>query len=71
MNNMIVNYNNAYNINTVQHVENNTIMSTRSQAQNIPFFYKIVGEQNKKNSNKKRKKNTSDKKNRVRLQKMT
>ena len=59
---MVINYNNVYNNNSIQHVENNTIMSTKSQAQNIPFFYKIVGEQNKNNCVEKKIKNQIDKK---------
>lgn len=59
---MVINYNNVYNNNFIQRVENNTITSTRSQAQNIPFFYKIVGEQNKNNSVEKQVKNQTSKK---------
>ena len=60
---MNINYSKLYNNNSIQHVESNTIMSTRSQAQNIPFFYKIVGEQNKKYSEKNNTKNQISKKN--------
>lgn len=56
---MIINYNITHNsTTTIQYLEDNVIMSTKSQAQNIPFFYKIVGEQNEKNNSSHKEKNS-------------